>query len=209
MVAEILERQPYDETRPWLLQASCKPLKYHLNDYQRNILLERYDACRGNISSLMRHFPGVPRWRVRKWAAEMGLARVKEPRWSADDLAFLKDSLGVLTVKQIAKRLGRTETAVKVKAKRLHISVRLSDGYTLRGLCEGLGVDHHKVERWVDRGWLRGRRIGTDRTKTQLGDIWQFTDRNIYELVRDHPGEIDPRRVEWLWLVDILISHGR
>jgi hypothetical protein len=39
--------------------------------------------------------------------------------------------------------------------------------------------------------------------------MWRFTDRAIFELVRDHPNAIDPRRVAWLWLVDILISHGK
>lgn len=38
---------------------------------------------------------------------------------------------------------------------------------------------------------------------------WRFSDRAIYELVRDHPGEIDPRRADWLWLVGILVSRGR
>jgi hypothetical protein len=202
MVAEELEE------RPWLLHRSYKPPKWRLSDFQRRLLLERYDGRTETIDALMRHFPDVPRWRVKRWAGELGLSYKKAPPWTPEELDYLREHLGTLRVKAIAKHLGRTVTAVQVMSKRLHISQRLSEGYTMRGVCEGLGVDHHKVERWLEHGWLRGRRIGTERTKTHLGDIWQFTDRNVYELVRDHPSEIDPRRVEWLWLVDILTSHG-
>lgn len=201
MVAEELDE------RPWLLHRSYKPSRWRITEYQRRLLLEQYDGRSETIDALMRHFSGVPRWRVKKWAAEMGLSNQKAPPWTPEELDYLTEHLGVMRVQKIAKHLGRTTTAVFVKSKRLGISRRLSEGYTMRGLCEGLGVDHHKVEKWLEHGWLRGTRLGTARSEWQ-GDVWHFTDRAVYELVRDHPAEIDPRRVEWHWLVDIMTSHG-
>ena len=197
-----------DTLEPWMLHRSYKPPKWTLSDFQRRMLLERYDGRTETTDDLMQYFPNTPRWRVKRWASEMGLSYKKAPPWSPDELDYLTEHLGVVRAEQIAKHLGRTVTAVQVRAKRLHISYRLSEGYSMRGLCEGLGVDHHKVEKWLAQGWLRGTRLGTARSDWQ-GDIWHFTDRNIYELVRSHPAEIDPRRVEWLWLVDILISRGK
>ncbi len=195
-------------TEPWVLQEPKKPRKWQLTDFQRKILLERYDGRKATIDELMRYFPGVPRWRVKHWAGELGLARRKEPNWTADDVAYLEQQLGHRRVEAIAKHLGRTVTAVKLKSKRLGIN-QTSEGYTMRGLCLGLGVDHHKVEKWLAAGWLRGARRHTERTVMQGGDTWYFSDQAIYELVRNHPNEIDPRRVEWIWLVDILTDPHR
>lgn len=72
----------------------------------------------------------------------------------------------------------------------------------MRGLCLGLGCDHHTVERWLQKGWLKGTKRHTERTR----DMWYFTDQSIRDFVRKHPNEIDPRRADWLWLVDVLVG---
>lgn len=208
MVAE--ERDLFDAERPWLLHRSYKPLKYRLSEEQRRLLLAGYDGRSETIDALQPHFPGVPRWRICKWAQELGLTRGDRKFWTDEELLRLRDLLGVLPSKEIARRLGRSVASVEIKAKRLGISLRVSDGYTLRELEEGLGADHHKIEGWIARGWLRG---GIRISRVQEGEgqhnPWRFSDRAIYELVRDHPGEIDPRRADWLWLVGILVSRGR
>jgi hypothetical protein len=82
---------------------------------------------------------------------------------------------------------------------------RTGEGYTMRGLCLGLGVDHRAVTRWIEAGWLKGTRRQSERATR---DIWYFSDQAIRVLVREHPSEIDPRRVDWLWLVDVLLDCG-
>ncbi len=180
------------------------PQRYVLDEPGRQLLLARYDGRSETIDDLARRF-GVPRWRIRRWAAELGLARQKEPRWTEDDLHYLEAHLARVGVRELARHLGRTETAVRLKAKRLG-TAKGDDGYTMRGLCEGLGVDHHKAERWLAAGWLRGTRRQTERTPQQGGDMWLFTDAAIRALVKHHPGEVDPRRVDWIWLIDVLLG---
>lgn len=182
------------------IHAGGRHQKYVLSDACRRILLERYDGRTATLDDLMRYFPGVPRWCVRKWACDLGLARRKEPLWTEEEVAFLERNLHKKRIADIARHLGRTQTAVKIKARRLGVN-KTQEGYTLRGLCLGLGVDHHKVYGWVERGWLIGHRRQTDRPS---GDIWWFTDAAIRKLVVQHPCEIDPRRADWLWLVDLL-----
>lgn len=164
--------------------------KYVISDAQRRILLERYDGKTETIDELMRYFPGVPRWCVRKWARDLGLARAKERFWSQEDIEYLEKNLHKKSLGAIAKHLGRTKTAVKLKAKRLSIN-KTNEGYTMRGLMLGLGMtNHHRVQYWMEQG----------------GDIWLFTDIAIRNLVKNHPEEIDPRRADWLWLVDVLVG---
>ena len=178
--------------------------KWTLDEPGRRLIEARYDGRTATIDELAERLR-VPRWQVRKWGAQLGLARQKEPRWSEADLDYLERAVGRVGVAQIAQRLGRTRTAVKLKMKRLSLRAT-DDGYTMRGLCEGLGVDHHRVRKWLDAGWLRGTRRQTERVEVQGGDMWYFSDAAIRNLVREHPTEIDPRRCEWVWLVDILTS---
>ncbi|SRR6266704_1098453 len=177
--------------------------KYFLSDSQRRILLERYDGRTETIDELMHYFPGYPRHVIRKWGRELGLARQKEPRWTEEDEAYLERNLHRKSLGDIAKHLGRTKTAVHLKAKRIGVN-KTQEGYTMRGLCLGLGCDHHKVERWLDRGWIKGKRRQSERTEQQGGDMWLFTDSAIRDLVVNHPLEIDPRRCDWLWMVELL-----
>lgn len=171
----------------------------------RTLLLARYDGRSETIDELCRRFGNVPRWRVRKWAADLGLARQKEPPWSEGDARYLEANLYRSSVADIARHLGRTQTAVRLKAKRLGLS-KSGEGYTQRQLALGLGCDDHKVRRWVDAGWLRGSRRQTERCDAQGGDMWYFSDAAVRAFVRDHPNEVDPRRADWVWLVDVLTN---
>lgn len=181
--------------------------QYVLSDFQRRLLLEKYDGHPATIDALMSYFPSVPRWRVKRWATELGLSRQKEPFWTQEEMDFLERHINRLSLKKIAKQLGRTQTAVKLKAKRLHLN-KTQDGYTMRGLCLGLGCDHHKIERWIAKGWLKGHRRHSDRTPQQGGDMWYFSDQAVSKFIKEHPEELDPRRFDWLWVVDLLVGLG-
>jgi hypothetical protein len=179
---------------------------YVLDEPGRRLLLARYDGTTATLDDLMRtHFGArrIPRWKVRHWAQQLGLARQKEPPWTMQEIAYLEQSLHRLRLAEIARHLGRTTIAMQLKAKRLGLR-KTSEGYTMRGLCLGLGVDHHTVSRWIEAGWLKGTRRHSERER----DLWYFADQDIRAFVRAHPAEIDPRRVDWLWLVDVLLDCG-
>lgn len=180
--------------------------KYVLTDQGRKLLLATYDGKSATIDDLARRLV-VPRWTVKHWAGQLGLARQKEPRWTQEELDYLERTITRKSVKEIARHLGRTQVAVKLKAKRMDFR-KTHEGYTMCGLCLGLGCDHHKVEFWLQKGWLRGSRRHTERKEQQRGDIWFFSDTSIRKLIKEHPNEIDPRRADWLWLVDVLVGLG-
>lgn len=182
------------------------PQKYVLDERGRRLMLDVYDGTTEKIDWLAYQLH-VPRGRVKKWASELGLTwQARNPPWTPEDEKYLERNLHKQSVADIAKNLGRTKTAVKLKAKRLGINKTLQEGYTMRSLCLGLGCDHHKVERWLEKGWLKGRRRGTERVERQGGDVWLFTNAALRRFIADHPNEIDPRRADWLWLVDVLLG---
>lgn len=184
------------------------PQKYVLDDVGRRLLIDRYDGRKATLDDLMhRHFTprGIPRQKVKHWASALGLARQKEPAWTPDEIAYLEKYLHKSSLRDIGKHLGRTAVAVRLKAKRLGINKCHQEGYTMRGLMEGLGItNHHRVLLWIDKGWLKGHKRQTERTH----DVWYFSDAAIRKFVKEHPNEIDPRRADWLWLVDVLVGLG-
>jgi hypothetical protein len=174
--------------------------KYVLDEPGRRLILARYDGKSETISELAERL-AVPRWVVKKWGCELGLARQREPRWTTEDEEYLRRNLHRSSLGDIAKKLGRTKVAVKLKAKRLGVNKCEQVGYTMRGLCMGLGCDHKQVERWLERGWLKGTHRHTERATR---DVWYFSDAAIRRFVMQHPQEVDQRRFDWLWVVDVL-----
>jgi hypothetical protein len=179
---------------------------YVLDDVGRRLLIEQYDGKTETIDHLMRtHFTprGIPRSRVKAWACQLGLARQKEPRWTNKDLAYIERHLHKKSLGVIAKHLKRTKIAVQLKAKQLGVS-KTQEGYTMRGLMMGLGVtNHRRIELWIKQGWIRASRRQTENSAC---DYWYFSDAGIRDFIKNHPEEVDPRRADWLWLVDVLLG---
>jgi hypothetical protein len=178
-----------------------KAQKYVMTEQQRRILLDGYDGRTETLDDLMRFFPGVPRKRVTAWAAQLGLTRRQERRWTQEEMDYLEQHLCHMSLDTLARKLNRTKTAVRLRAKRLEINKTQQEGYTMRGLCLGLGVSHHRVAQWLERGWLKGVRRQTER---QWRDTWLFRDKAVKRFIKEHPEEIDPRRFDWIWVVDLL-----
>ena len=214
---------PYAKTGPccrWRHRGR-KPKKYVWTLERDQVLRERYDPkTRGAIAALAAAI-GWPAWVLKKRAATLGLTRSMDRRdWTPEEEAFLWEHGGTRTTHWIAKRLGRSETSVVLKFKRLQISRRVKDGYTLRELVLCFGTDHKVIERWVREGKLvsikRGRppanghtpdirRRGTDRPR----DAWAVSDADILRFITTHPMAFRLDKVDQVWFMDLVTSGGR
>jgi hypothetical protein len=144
-------------------------------------------------------------------ARHLGLCRTKEPIWSARELELLA-KWGWMGDERIALRLraagfARSVTGVHLKRKRMRIC-RNGDWYSATGLAEAMGVDSHKVTRWIGAGLLEAERRGTARTELQGGDTWLIFRAAVKEFVLRCPDEYDLGKVEKWWFLD-LITDGR
>jgi transcriptional regulator with XRE-family HTH domain len=144
---------------------------------------------------------GVPRYTIHQWASQLKLSRRKARPWTTGDLIYLEANLHQMSYEQLAQKLERTEAAVYLKAQGLGLN-KSHEGYTLRGLAAAFGVSVDTVKRWIDKGWLKGKRRQSRRE--QVGDIWYFSDAAVKDFVRRHPEAVDPAKADWLWLVDVL-----
>jgi hypothetical protein len=56
----------------------------------------------------------------------------------------------------------------------------------------------------IRSGKLRASQHRTDRKPEQGGDSWFITDEALIELLREHPYDIDLRKVDSLWFMDLI-----
>lgn len=154
---------------------------------------------------------GWPRFMIARRGAELGLARIKQPNWSAPELAILEETahLGVDAVrKELAKRgFSRSRTAILLKRKRLRLTGHLY-GYSAKDLADLFGIDNHRIHSWIAGGMLRAERRGTDRSPKQGGDIYWIRKEDVHTFLMNHADEYDLRRVEKWWFLN-LITDGR
>lgn len=75
-------------------------------------------------------------------------------RWTDEEIAYLKENYGNYLDVTVAKRLGRSIDAVRVKAKRLHLRpFKAANGeyISICQLAEILKVDSHVLYRWNEK----------------------------------------------------------
>jgi hypothetical protein len=152
----------------------------------------------------------IPHWAVKKRARELGLARTKERPWSEPELAVLARYAWMsdqrIRLKLKSTGYSRTATAIHLKLKRMRFKSDPSF-YSGKGLADALGIDSHVVARWIKAGHLRAQLRGTSRTEQQGGDIYLIREKDVRRFILEHPTEIDLRKVDQLWFLD-LITNG-
>lgn len=198
----------YCDDHRWKHQG--KPSNYKLTPEREAYLRTHYHPSVRGISHRIAGVLQVPKWRVCRWASEMGLTgpSTKGPDWSPKDDAFLEEHLGTRTVGWIAKKLKRSTTAVVVRAKRLSISRRdARSWYTARQVAEGFGVDGKTVTRWIDAGRLEAKHEGQDYPDGRPA-AWRIEHDAVRTFIQFHPTAFSLAKVEPVWFLDIVFTSA-
>jgi hypothetical protein len=133
---------------------------------------------------------GWPRHAHKQEAIRLGITSGERRAWTPAEIAYIEENLGVISVKGMARHLGRTSQALTAKAEKLHLSRRVREGYNIADLQQVFGVSAEKVRRWMERGLFGpqkdwgGRRVSEDAVMT---------------FIRQHHAEYDLRRVDQAW----------
>lgn len=174
--------------------------KYFLDDRGRKLIEDLYDGSNYRTDILQRHIPGVPRRVIQKWARELGKVHPRSS-WSPHQEKLLKENFNKLSMRKLQKLICKHSTSIKSKIAQLGLE-REAKGeyYNASQLGDALGIKHDKVISWINKGWLRA----TKKDTAFAHDVWQISAADIRLFVFNHPGQLDPHRFDWLWLVDIL-----
>jgi len=189
---------------------STKPIKYFITPEAHELIKKVYQTSSGNgeVKALAKYLK-LPRWKVSRYAIQQGwIARQKkEPPWSEDELTILERnahlSPEVLQLRLKQRGYSRTTTGIVLKRKRLRLLSSL-DGQSACSLAECLGVDVHVITRAINDGRLKAQRRGMARKAVQGGDIYYIRDKQVRDYIINNVHEIDIRKVDKLWFVDVL-----
>lgn len=125
----------------------------------------------------------------------MGLRRKKEPRWTSEDIQFLRENWGKLTYRQLANRLGRTINGILVKSKKLKLGpIHDQSCFDKCEICELLRVDHRKVDRWIASGLLKAKVAKTARKYGKSRNIIEVNPEELLRFLRENQDLWDARK---------------
>lgn len=134
--------------------------------------------------------------------------RIGRRRWTEEEDEQLGDLIGRCSVTQIAKRMKRSVQSVVIRARRLHYSRRTRDGwFTKREVSEILGVDHKRVQGWIDRGELIARWHSSVEPRQRGGASWHIETSAVRDFIVTHAGELTGRNVELQVIVWLLTGE--
>jgi len=185
------------------------PVSPELHEQIKDLYQKRAGMTNAPVVRKFAERIGYPDWKIKRYAQRQGwvIRRKKEPDWSAAELEILTDNahrgLSGIQAKLKAAGFARTLSGIVQKRKRLRLPANLS-GHSARGVAACFGVDVKTVIRWIGHGYLRAIKRGTERTANQGGDYWFIKDKWVRDFIVEHLAEVDLRKVDKYWFVDLL-----
>ena len=185
--------------------------KYAWTVARDELLRSRYDGHVKGRSAEIGRALGWPSWVIKKRAAALGLTRdwpANRRAWTRQEESFLRRSAGHFSLHYMARKLNRTDTQVAIKCKRLAVSTRARDGYTMRHLELCFGVDHHTISKWIRTGWLPNRRRDEfEPNEDPARRSMCLTDRDLKRFILEHPTAFELRRVDQEWFMGLILGY--
>lgn len=121
---------------------------------------------------------GNPRTACWRFARQSGVRSKRSYReWAKPEQQKLLDLIASRPLDEVTLLLGRSPTSVRSMLHRLGASARMGqDWFTKHALAEALHVRAAEVQKWIDRGWLKCRVVGTNGLRRELIDAEAFCD---------------------------------
>jgi len=184
--------------------------KHKWIDTERDIVRREYngtDARTRQIAAKLSYITGdkITFFAVKGQAAKMGIMQDKSPDWTEKELEILSEMITMYAPITIAKRLKRSLNAVVVKSNRLKLSRRSRDGwFTKREVCEIMGVDHKKIQAYIDRGDLKASYHTEVKPEKNGGACWHIKQADLIDFIKDRSVDFVGRNVDLQMIVWLL-----
>ena len=135
---------------------------------------------------------GNPRGACWRFARQLGVKSKRSYRpWTRSEQQRLLDLIASHSLKEVTLQLRRSSTSVRSMLHRLGANARMGqDWFTKHALAEALHIRADDVQRWIDRGWLKSRVVGSDGVTRQLIDADDFC-----EFCKQHAKEVIGNRL--------------
>ena len=168
---------------------------------------------RGAVKELANRLGREYGW-IKHRACELGLRKMtrRGPNWSAAEDALLESLEGkaVSVIYRTFRRAGfnRTQAGIQSHLYELGLSTNDPDTLTASGVAQVLGVDMHAVLRWIRTGALTAKRYHQTHQDTEPR-AWRIKRGALRNFIRDHPTEVDLRKVNQLLFLELMLGAPR
>ena len=116
--------------------------------------------------------------------------------WTDDEIEYLKESWGNVSINTLKKKLNKkTIEAIKVKATRLGLGGAKTNSFKYITACQAsklLGVDRHKVLRWIKEGKLKAK----FQTLSKAQKWWCIEYEYFIEWLKNNQSLYDASKIE-------------
>ena len=169
--------------KPWTVEEE-KFLRKHYRKDNRNYL---------TVEALAFLLDRTPTSVVGK-LGNLKLRQRRKGHWRDYELQFLADNYGRMPIKDISRRLKRSEAGIRLIAKRRLRINQKTNIYTARALAAELGISCAKIiVAWHNRGYLKGQPAPF---MNGPNNVWWFDYDDIIECLQRRP-----------WLLDLKKMH--
>lgn len=174
---------------------------------EQDIVRRDYDGTNQGADRIASKL-GVTRCAVKGQVQKMGLAMQKSPPWTEQEIEKLADLIHKYSIIGVARRLHRSPNAVKVKATRLKLRLRTRDDwFTKKEATEILGVEHKKVQSWIDKGALIASYHNGHKPQKNGMAMWHIEMKDLRKFVTQYADELQGRNVD-IQQIAWLLSSG-
>jgi hypothetical protein len=188
------------------MRAAPNPKQKYFFKPEHDDLLRRAYGNAGDRNALMAAISEVvrrtsfPRRALLLRAQKLGITCDERHPWTKAEIERLHELVGRYPKHAIAKIMRRTVISVSDKMKRLQMSSRLSEGYSVKDLVDCLGVSPQTVKIWIGRGWLRYGGQGSALHSTRIPEP------SVKRFLKEHPEEYRLARVDEAWFKGMLFT---
>ena len=110
--------------------------------------------------------------------------QTRENKWKEDEIEYLMQHYGSITVKEISKNLKRTEMSIVIKAKRLGINaLNNTEKINAKQLAEALNVDRKVIAHLINDKGLKAKfksvkNVNKKFWRISIDDFWKWAEKN-------------------------------
>lgn len=142
------------------------------------------------MEEIIRLLPDRSRESIIKKAKGLGL-NSENKHWSEEEVSYLEEKWGVIPVENIAKKLGRTKNGILLKAHKIGLRDQVianGEYLTPKNVASVLGVGTRTIYNWMNRGYVKYRRLKVNSVKK-----YQITIYNFKIFLEEHQDKWDAR----------------
>ncbi len=150
-----------------------------------------YKALRALITNLA-VVSGNPRSACWRFVRQAGPSSKRSYRqWTRSEQQKLLDLIASHCLYEVTILLRRSPTSVRSMLHRLGANARMGeDWFTKHTLAKALHIRVEEIQKWIDRGWLKARTVGTDGLRREVIDAEDFC-----QFCKQHRREVVGRRL--------------